>query len=115
MTDVLTTISERQSTNDLEFQNQIFAVSSRPSDLQIEQCICVTTYIFPHKVGVLKVTDSVVGKPDCGSAHDAHCKPLFKPESILTVVNVYIFRCLLNIKKNLNDYTPISAVHSYPN
>ena len=62
---------------------------------------------------VLKLQKSAI-RILTGSAYDAHCKPLFKSESILTVVNIYIFRCLLSIKKNLNDYTPVSAVHSYP-
>ena len=62
---------------------------------------------------VLKLQESAI-RILTGSAYDAHCKPLFKSDCILTVVNVHIFRCLLSIKKNLNDYIPVSAVHSYP-
>ena len=31
----------------------------------------------------------------------------------MTVINMYILRCLLNIKTNLNHYAPASTVHNY--
>jgi hypothetical protein len=43
----------------------------------------------------------------------AHCKPLFIDTGILTVVNVYILHCLVNIKKNENSLKLRKDVHSY--
>ena len=48
-----------------------------------------------------------------GSVFDAHCKPLFTNEGILTVINLYIYVCLLKIKKNLNNYKTKTNVHKH--
>lgn len=47
------------------------------------------------------------------SAFRAHCKPLFVSDGSLTVVNVYIYTCLLHLKKDLHDYPFRSFVHTY--
>lgn len=49
-----------------------------------------------------------------GAPFDAHCKPLFVKEEIQTVVNMYIFSCLLKIKENLSQYSTKSEIHQYP-
>lgn len=43
----------------------------------------------------------------------AHCKPLFIDTSILTVINVYIFHCLVNLKKDENSFKLREDVHTY--
>ncbi|KAG8305220.1 hypothetical protein J6590_108272 [Homalodisca vitripennis] len=47
------------------------------------------------------------------SPYRAHCKPLFVQEGILTVINLYIFVCLCNVKNNLQDYCTRNEFHHY--
>ena len=61
---------------------------------------------------VLKLQKSAI-RILTSSPYDAHCKPLFKSEGIMTVINMYILRCLLNIKTNFNHYASASTVHNY--
>jgi len=42
-----------------------------------------------------------------------HCRPLFKKEKILTVINLYIFVCLCHVKSNLSNLTLSSHIHSH--
>jgi hypothetical protein len=42
-----------------------------------------------------------------------HCKPLFIQEHVLTVINLYIFHCMLHVKKHISSYTLNLHVHSY--
>ncbi len=43
----------------------------------------------------------------------AHCRPLFVQERILTVVNAFIFICLVNVKCNLVNYDQRSVSHTH--
>ena len=62
---------------------------------------------------VLKLQKSAI-RILTGSSYDAHCRPLFRTEGILTVINVYIFRCLMHMKGDLHSYSSVSAIHDYP-
>lgn len=42
-----------------------------------------------------------------------HCKPLFVNIGVMTVVNVYIFQCILAIKDNESSYATNSMVHRH--
>ena len=42
-----------------------------------------------------------------------HTRPLFRNERILTVINLYIFQCLLKLKSNLSDYNTGMGQHQY--
>ena len=48
-----------------------------------------------------------------GSSYDAHCKPLFISEKILTVINLYIYHSLIRLKNNLSEYNTRSQFHDY--
>ena len=52
-----------------------------------------------------------------GSQFDAHCRPLFASEKILTVINlyiyIYIYHCLLHIKRNFTNYCIRRDLHHY--
>ena len=49
-----------------------------------------------------------------GSPYDAHCRPLFIDEGILTVINLYIYHCLVRVKRNLNQFIDRIQIHNYP-
>lgn len=42
-----------------------------------------------------------------------HCKPLFVQEQILTVINQYIFECLIHTKSNFNSLVLNNHVHTH--
>ena len=46
----------------------------------------------------------------CGGAH---CRPLFIDEGILTVINLYIYHCLVRVKRNLNNFIDRIQIHNY--
>ena len=47
------------------------------------------------------------------SSYDAHCKPLFQKTSILTVINQYIYKCLIITKVNLSNQALQQHLHNY--
>lgn len=48
-----------------------------------------------------------------GAQFNEHCRPLFKKEHIFTIVNLYIFECLLTVKRGLNEYSSAHDVHNH--
>jgi len=42
-----------------------------------------------------------------------HCRPIFKEYKIMTVVSMYIFSALVNVKENFEIYQLREDVHSY--
>lgn len=44
---------------------------------------------------------------------NTHCKPIFSQEKIQTVINLYIFACLLHTKKHLNTLILHRHVHNH--
>jgi len=49
----------------------------------------------------------------CDEPFDAHCKPLFIRENIMTIFSMYVYRCLLSAKKDLDQLTLRGSVHSH--
>lgn len=49
----------------------------------------------------------------CGALQLDHCKPLFVQQNIMTVNNVYIYQCLIEIKKQEVNLPLNSDVHSH--
>ena len=42
-----------------------------------------------------------------------HCKPLFKSLGILTVFSLYIYKCLIYVRKNINTFVSRRDIHDY--
>lgn len=66
----------------------------------------------PHIVNVLKLQKKAI-RILTKSSFNAHCRPLFIAEGILTVVNVFIFICLCKVKVKLNVLKPRSDGHNH--
>jgi len=49
----------------------------------------------------------------CGAGQLEHCRPLLVQEGIMSVYNVYIYQCLLEVKKNEGDLLFNSNVHHH--
>ena len=44
----------------------------------------------------------------------AHCRPIFRSTNILTVINQYIYDCLVHVKIDLNNHNSHFQHHNYP-
>ncbi|KAG8327444.1 hypothetical protein J6590_108236 [Homalodisca vitripennis] len=64
----------------------------------------VNNILLLQKKAIRIVTKSLV---------KAHCKPLFVDSRILTVINLYIFVCVVNVKNNSNLVSVHSDVHNH--
>ena len=42
-----------------------------------------------------------------------HCKPLFRQPGIMTLYGLYIFKCLINVKVNLDSHKTGADVHHH--
>ena len=43
-----------------------------------------------------------------------HCRPIFRSTNILTVINQYIYDCLVHLKIDLNNHNSHFQHHNYP-
>lgn len=50
----------------------------------------------------------------CSAKYNEHCKPLFKQLQIMPLPSLYIYKTLLEIHKNKNNYRTHSHLHNYP-
>ena len=44
----------------------------------------------------------------------AHCRPIFRTTNILTVINQYVYDCLVHVKIDLNNHNSHFQHHNYP-
>lgn len=73
------------------------------------------TRLWGHSSNVIKILR--LQKKAVRMLSDAHvldhCKPLFKQHAILTVYNIYIYQCLVEIKNNLISFPTNDDVHAH--
>ncbi|PSN42699.1 hypothetical protein C0J52_23395, partial [Blattella germanica] len=49
----------------------------------------------------------------CGSDVQAHCRPLFIKLNVISLPSLYVYNCILYVKKNMNKFLSHHDVHNY--
>ena len=49
----------------------------------------------------------------CGSDVQAHCRPLFVKLNVISLPSLYVYNCILYVKKNMNKFLSHHDVHNY--